>query len=274
MPRKKIPAVEPAPASAVSAAPADPAVTEPPLTASLAPKPAKKRAMFSTAALIVLLLAAAGALAYQNSKLAGDLRTLRKQSAIAQAGPASSAPVSPVDEAKSVVEAVGKLIILPQNEQPTVATVADLSKLQGQPFFANAQVGDKVLIYANAGKAILYRPSTDQIIELAPINSGGQVAGAQTTARLTIEIRNGSGISGQGNAWKNKLAANKIFSVVKVGNAYNGSYPKSIIVDLSNGAKSGFIGQLQSLTNATVTQSLPAGEADSSADAVLIVGRQ
>ncbi len=60
--------------------------------------------------------------------------------------------------------------MLPQDEQPTIATVTDLAKLQGQPFFANAQVGDKVLIYSRAGKVILYRPGENKIIELAPIN--------------------------------------------------------------------------------------------------------
>ena len=75
---------------------------------------------------------------------------------------------------KQLVEQVGKLISLPQDETPTIATVSDLSKLQGQPFFAKAQVGDKVLIYQIDGKAILFRPTENKIIELAPINKGAQ----------------------------------------------------------------------------------------------------
>jgi hypothetical protein len=53
-----------------------------------------------------------------------------------------------------------------------VATVSDASKLQSQQFFAKAQNGDKVLIFTNAKRAVLYRPSTNKVIEYAPVNIG------------------------------------------------------------------------------------------------------
>ena len=73
-------------------------------------------------------------------------------------------------ENKDLIEKIGKLILLPSGEQPTIATVSDKSQLSTQPFFTNALDGDKVLVYANAKKAILYRPSTNKIIEVAPVN--------------------------------------------------------------------------------------------------------
>lgn len=71
-----------------------------------------------------------------------------------------------------LVIAVGKLAQLPVDEKPTVATVMDATKLKGQAFFAKAANGDKVLIFTQAQKAYLYRPSTNKIIEIAPFNLG------------------------------------------------------------------------------------------------------
>lgn len=79
-------------------------------------------------------------------------------------------------EAINLKNRVSQLVEVPEGQEPTIATVQDVSKLQGQDFFKNAQNGDKVLIYAEAKKAILYRPSTDKIIEVAPVNIGDNQA--------------------------------------------------------------------------------------------------
>jgi hypothetical protein len=75
-------------------------------------------------------------------------------------------------ENQQLVAKLGQLMVLPTNEQPTIATVADPSKLQDQPFFANAKTGDRVFIYTNAKKAILYDEQSNKIVEVAPINIG------------------------------------------------------------------------------------------------------
>lgn len=72
-------------------------------------------------------------------------------------------------DAASTIAAVGKLMMLPAGEEPTVMQVSDISKLKNQPFFANAENGDKVIIYTKAKKAILYRVETNKIIDVAPI---------------------------------------------------------------------------------------------------------
>ncbi|MBI4085803.1 MAG: hypothetical protein HY433_00995 [Candidatus Liptonbacteria bacterium] len=83
-----------------------------------------------------------------------------------------TSPQSAQDEAKKLVAEVGRLIILPADEQPTVATVDDPEQLKDQLFFANAKKGDKVLIYTNAKKAILYNPTEGKIVEVAPVSIG------------------------------------------------------------------------------------------------------
>ena len=67
---------------------------------------------------------------------------------------------------------VAKLVIVPTDETPTVVTVADTNKLKNQTFFSHAKIGDKVIVYARAKQAILYRPSTNQIVNMAPVTAG------------------------------------------------------------------------------------------------------
>jgi len=77
-------------------------------------------------------------------------------------------------DTKSLVAAVAQLIVLPEGEEPTIATVTDLEKLKDQPFFANAKIGDKVLIWSQAKKVILYDPVANKIVEVAPLNVSNQ----------------------------------------------------------------------------------------------------
>jgi len=76
------------------------------------------------------------------------------------------------EETLKLIGAISKLIVLPEGENPTIATVTDPERLREQPFFAKAKTGDKVLIYTNSRKAILYNPTQNKIIEVAPINIG------------------------------------------------------------------------------------------------------
>ena len=70
---------------------------------------------------------------------------------------------------KSIIAAVSKLTTLPQGETPTVVTVANLDPLKDQPIFKNAKVGDTLLIFTKAKKAILYRQSENKIIVSATL---------------------------------------------------------------------------------------------------------
>ena len=77
------------------------------------------------------------------------------------------------EENQKIIDAIGKLVLLPEGEVPTIATVTDPTKLKSQQaFFARAAEGAKVLIYTSALKAIMYRPSENKIIEIAPLVIG------------------------------------------------------------------------------------------------------
>lgn len=112
-------------------------------------------------ALLVVVIGVGGGLGYhQYDKVKKENKRLSDPQASAAA------------ETERIKSEVSKLIDVPQDEQPTIASVVDASKLNNQAFFAKAQNGDRVLMYAKAKKAILYRPSSKKIIEVAPINLG------------------------------------------------------------------------------------------------------
>lgn len=85
-------------------------------------------------------------------------------------------------EAEALVAKVSRLILLPEGETPTVATVSDPEVLKKQEFFAKAQIGDKVLIFTTAKKAFLYSVTMDKILEVAPLNIGDAKDGKGTTS--------------------------------------------------------------------------------------------
>jgi len=88
-------------------------------------------------------------------------------------------------ETQKMVLLLGKLIELPQGEVPTVATISDKSKLKDQSFFAQAENGDILFAYTTAMKAILYRPTTNKIINVAPISINQTQDLAPATKKVT-----------------------------------------------------------------------------------------
>lgn len=81
----------------------------------------------------------------------------------------TEASVKKIDD---TITRVSKLLVLPTDERPTIATVSDPQKLKDQVFFANAKVGDQVLIYTKNKKVILYDPIANRIVEIASLNTG------------------------------------------------------------------------------------------------------
>ena len=122
-------------------------------------------------ALLVIVLGGTSLYFYRNSKLL------------------KNAVSNSVDlaEAKALAVKVGKLIVLPEDEVPTIATVSDPAALMGQSFFEGAKKGDKVLIYSNAGKAILYDPVVNKIITIAPLDTKTQKPSTNNTPPPTTE---------------------------------------------------------------------------------------
>ncbi len=82
----------------------------------------------------------------------------------------STSSAATKQQVSGIITKVSRLIILPNNENPTVATVVHADKLKSQTFFASAQDGDKVLVYSHSKKAFLYRPSTNQLVNVSSVS--------------------------------------------------------------------------------------------------------
>lgn len=175
-------------------------------------------------------------------------------------------------EVDKVVEAVGKLIILPTDQQPTVATIQDVVALaKEQPFFNGAENGDKLLFYPD--KAIIYSVKNDKLVNVGPVyNQGGQIAkpAENLTNKLTVDVRNGSEKVGAGRILADGLTAKGLSQIKEVTNAVKTSYPKTVLVNLTNKD----VSALEKALGVKAVKAMPEGEAPSAADVLIIVGNQ
>jgi hypothetical protein len=161
------------------------------------------------------------------------------------------------EETTWLVEKVSKLMVLPSGT-PTVATVLDKEKLKDQAFFNNSENGDKILVFMDAKKAILYRPSLNKIIEISPL--------VTSTARVTL--LNGTTKAGVTDKAQAKIKDVADITITNDGkSAQNKTYTQTIVVDLAGGF-SAQATQIASLLGGEVG-TLPAGENKPDADIVV-----
>lgn len=88
-----------------------------------------------------------------------------------------------LEAAKEIVAAVGKLMEVPKDVEPTVATIVDVESLRKQnDFYKQAENGDFLVVWPT--RAVLYRKSANKIIDVVPVNlqapQGQGQAGAAT----------------------------------------------------------------------------------------------
>ncbi len=213
-------------------------------------------------------------------------------------------------ELASTVSAASKLMVLPQGE-PIMATVVDASVLKSQQqFFNNAEDGDQLLIFPDSAQAIIYSPSRNRIVNVGPIQYGGDQAGqpavagastdqakaatpatpaveeknndnfsfASSTAasesdQLTVSVRNGGGVNGMASTLAERIKTKGEYDVIAVGDAASANYVKTVVVDLSaDPDKAKVVSALAADIGATVISDIPNGESADQADVLVIIG--
>ncbi|MFA4831708.1 MAG: hypothetical protein WC618_06130 [Patescibacteria group bacterium] len=201
-------------------------------------------------------------------------QTTKKQIAVlsAQTGQAQLSD----QEIDELLGKVSRHILLPSEEKPTVATIVNAAVLaEQQDFYRDAQNGDRLLIYKN--KAIIYDPDNDIIVNVGPViiqNSGQPASGDIPVApavdgRVSVELRNGTETRGLTRTRAPEFDAN-LYNIINITTAGRTDYVENIVVNL----KGAEVGALADQFGAAVVDVLPEGEADSTADAVVIFGQE
>lgn len=113
--------------------------------------------------LIVLAVLAVGILIWQYLDARAELKRFNDPAAaVAQ-------------ESEDTVSEVSEVMVLPVGEQPIPALVKDEAKFADNPVFEGVKNGDKLLIYQEKRKVIIYRPSTKQIVNVITIAANQEV---------------------------------------------------------------------------------------------------
>lgn len=159
---------------------------------------------------------------------------------------------------KALVAEVAKYAVLPTGETPSITTIVDKEKVS-QTFLASAADGDKVLLYFQAGKAVVYRPSTHQIVNIGPL----------TSPPAKIFLRDGTAAAIP-SSLSDKLANPTAYTIVSQDSSPRQDYTHSLVVDIA-GNRPDIAAKVAKAIGARVSV-LPPGETAPAADILVIVG--
>jgi len=191
------------------------------------------------------------------------------------------------EQVSELIERVGRFLVLPSDEKPSVAAISDaLALSERQAFYKDAKDGDILIVYSS--KAIIYDATADKLVNVGPIvrtdiepetASGSEQAmeGPEPTAEpveVTVEVRNGTSTAGLAGAMASALKENELYEVLSPGDAA-GTYSETFVVDLSDGdeGKGATAALLAKELNAELVTELPDGERSSKADLLVLIGK-
>jgi hypothetical protein len=181
-------------------------------------------------------------------------------------------------ETARIIASLGKMIELPSDEVPTMATITDKEKLKDQLFFRKTENGDIVLAYNQALQAILYRPTSNKIIAVAPIvlTPEEQAKRDKTLAAIPVLLKvayyNGTETVGFSGQLEQKVVSKyPTYQTGVVANAARKDFKEILVIDVS-GKNAEKTKDIAVLLGGKVG-SLPEGEARPEADILVIAGK-
>lgn len=73
-------------------------------------------------------------------------------------------------ENQVMLDRISKLLNLP-DEAPIISTVNSKEDFAKAPAFRDAEKGDKLIVWVSANQAVLYRPSTNKVIDVTTVKA-------------------------------------------------------------------------------------------------------
>ncbi|MEX0933723.1 MAG: hypothetical protein WD003_00485 [Candidatus Paceibacterota bacterium] len=130
------------------------------------PKRAPRTKVLGFVVILIIILAGA----YYFTVYAPEGNTTGEEAVSGELSDDNTSQAATEQEILETVERAGRHILLPSGETPVMATVVDAAVLQAeQPFYQNVVNGDRVLVYQQAQRAIIYSPSRDLIVNVGPV---------------------------------------------------------------------------------------------------------
>lgn len=183
-------------------------------------------------------------------------------------------------QTEELLAKVSKLVVLPNEKNPVVATINDVETLAAtQDFYKDASNGQKLIIFTLARRAVIYDEAANKLINVGPILYTGADGTAPATPipadRLQIDLRNGTKTADFGVTTRDTLISNYSFLVARLAKAANNNYTETTIVDQTkDDKKADIVNALQKQLNAKVVKELPVDETKSTAEVIVILGQK
>ena len=74
-------------------------------------------------------------------------------------------------QVQEIVTQIEKVTPVKKDEKPVITEIVDVENLKKtNAFYKDAQNGDKLIVFAQDKKVIIYRPSTNQVINIAALS--------------------------------------------------------------------------------------------------------
>jgi hypothetical protein len=99
------------------------------------------------------------------------IRVIQDRNSLQEQLSVNSPQAQSQEEAEELVRQISVFVELPANEVPRLITVTDSQKtIEQYPALSDLKDGDKMLLYPNSRKLVVYRPATKKVVTVVTLS--------------------------------------------------------------------------------------------------------